>query len=165
MIQLTTFALALVEPENKTRTTVVRVGGDWFVAAATSSDVNAKLSGTEQLQVRCGANAERVLQSDPGRQGLRAELEEVHLQGDLEVGRPSAGVLQEPELPGAARMNQEVAWLLLFVVRGLARARRLPINQDQRPTTGRIASARRYTRPSRSACSGILIKHIAKTKT
>lgn len=102
-----------------------------------------ELSGTQQLQVRCGANAERVFQSDPGRQGLRAKLEEVHLQGDLEVGRSSAGVLQEPELPGAARMNQEVAWLLLFVVRGLARARRLPIiRNDQR---GRIASARRYT--------------------
>jgi hypothetical protein len=27
-------------------------------------------------------------------------------------------------------MNQEVAWLLLFVVRGLACARRLPINQE-----------------------------------
>lgn len=39
----------------------------------------AELSGTQQLQVRCGANAERVFQSDPGRQGLRAKLEEVHL--------------------------------------------------------------------------------------
>lgn len=103
----------------------------------------AGLSGTQQLQVRCGADAERVFQSDPRRQGLRAKLEEVHLQGDLEVGRSGAGVLQEPELPGAARMNQEVAWLLLFVGRGLARARRLPIiRNDQR---GRIASARRYT--------------------
>lgn len=102
---------------------------------------NAKLTGTQQLQVRRGTDAERVLQSDPGRQGHRAELEKVHLQGDLEVGRPGAGVLQEPELPGTARMNQEVAWLLLFVVRGLACARRLSISQETTKEQGRIASA------------------------
>lgn len=136
--------------DEKTLVAETRANREVFTASSTANrpgraDANGKpeLSGAQQLQVRCGANAEGVLQSDSGRQGHRAELEEVHLQGDLEVGRPGAGVLQESELPGAARMNQEVAWLLLFVVRGLACASRLPIiRNDQRE---RIASARRYT--------------------
>ena len=84
-------------------------------------------TGAEQLQVRRRANVKRIFQGDSRWQGHRAELEKVHLQSDLEAGRPGAGVLQDPELPAAARLNQEVAWLLLFVVRGLISARRLPV--------------------------------------
>lgn len=84
-------------------------------------------TGAEQLQVRRRANVKRIFQGDSRWQGHRAELEKVHLQSDLEAGRPGAGVFQDPELPAAARLNQEVAWLLLFVVRGLISARRLPV--------------------------------------
>ena len=64
-------------------------------------------TGAEQLQVRRRANVKRIFQGDSRWQGHRAELEKVHLQSDLEAGRPGAGVLQDPELPAAARLNQE----------------------------------------------------------
>lgn len=56
------------------------------------------VSGPAQLQIRGRADPARVLPRHPGRQGRRAELEEVHLQGDLAARRPRARVLQVAEL-------------------------------------------------------------------
>lgn len=64
------------------------------------------LPGSAKLQIRGRADATRVLQGHPGRQGQRAVVEEVHLQDHLAAGRPRSGVLQVAELPGAARMKR-----------------------------------------------------------
>ena len=129
-----------------------------------------EFAGAEQLQVCGRTNAKRILQGDSGWQGHRTELEKVHLQSDLEAGRPGTGVLQDAELPAAARLNQEVAWLLLFVVRGLISARRLPVkprNQKYIAKEGTVSEEGSHppggTRPSRKARSGILKLTYRKT--
>lgn len=74
-------------------------------------------TGARKLQVRRRADAEGVLQGDPGRQRHGTVVEEVDLQGHLEARRLGAGLLQEPEFSRATRVNPRPgAALLLRVV-------------------------------------------------
>lgn len=68
--------------------------------------VHSMCAGSAELPVRRWADAARVLQVDPGRQGHGTVVEEVDLQDHLATGRPGARVLQVAQLPGAARIGR-----------------------------------------------------------
>lgn len=69
-----------------------------FAALLTAS---LPVSGAAKLPLRRGADAARVLPRHSGRQGHRAVVEEVNLQGHLAHGRSRARVLQIAKLSGA----------------------------------------------------------------
>lgn len=63
------------------------------------------VSGATKLQIRSRADLAGVLPRHPRREGRRAELEEVHLQGDLATRRSRPRVLQITKLPRTVGVN------------------------------------------------------------